>query len=95
MRVLKYALPNPIVLGEFGLFMPKGAKVLPGVHFDVDCTTFYAVVDDTNGMCERRFLSVWTGQNLVDYATAHSYVGTWRHRSNGLVYHLFDKGEER
>jgi hypothetical protein len=82
--VYKYRLP----LDEaFTIDLPRAAQLLSIQVQDGDAV-LYALVDTEFESVSVEFRQVLTGQALPDVAL--NYIGSYRFRLDGLVYHIFE-----
>jgi len=87
--IWKYDIPpGP---SKFTLWMPKKASILTVQEQQQSnpSVVMWALVEADYPLVNHNFMTVWTGQEFV---MEGGYVGTFQ--VLGLVYHLFDLGEE-
>lgn len=88
--IYKYPLQEFSIGGQF-VSMPQGARLLTAQLQD-DVLVIWAVVVQENIQVHRKIVLVGTG--WVTIGAHGNYLGTVQYRS-GLVFHVFDHGEEK
>jgi hypothetical protein len=76
---------------EFTIDMPKDARIL-SVQMQRGVPMIWALVDTTEKEVSHRFALRGTGHDCS--GLYYAFVGTFQ-TGNGLVFHLFDLGDER
>jgi len=91
MRIYKYAVP---IQDESRIGMPRGSRLL-SVQTQHGAPQLWAMVDTDATIVPRGFALCGTGHDATwVYVRGGVYVGTFQMRDGGLVFHLFDLGEE-
>jgi hypothetical protein len=90
---MKFIWKYPIEVTEgFALDMPAYAQILC-IQVQNGEPQLWALVDPGNIVEKRCFAVYGTGQPLDSHSG--EYLGTFRLRDFGLVYHIFERGDDR
>ena len=91
--IWKFELPNK-PHEPFEISMPFCSEILDvQLQHKTGQPVMWARVDMAEGKCSRRFIALWTGQELKESWDNSFYIGTYQ-TANGLVWHLFELFEE-
>jgi hypothetical protein len=88
--IFKYEVP---LADYFSLEMPAGADILT-IQVQNERPCLWAIVDKDAPMKTRRFATYGTGWELPPEEFLGKYAGTVQ-RNFGLVWHIFDLGEDK
>lgn len=89
MTIYKYKLDQCESGVQMYILMPKGAEILT-VALQNEEPVIWAKVNTNEYSTRRILVPYYTGQEF--WHSGSKYIGTWE--LNGLVWHLFDAGEE-
>lgn len=79
----------------FVVEMPRGAKLLSAqLQPTLGKPQLWVLVDQEQPKVRRRLVTVGTGHPLPPEILGFTFVGTFQLHGGGLVFHLFDAGEE-
>lgn len=90
-----YKYPIPIVVGDYKVRMPRGARILT-IKFQVGHPQMWLTVDTDEPLEDRTFFLVETGEEIPkDIFTVSDYIGTLPFSGGSYVLHLFETRERK